>query len=127
MLSSKLKEYRKLCGLTQKQVADALGIDRSTYTYYETGKTTPDVLTLKRLCDLFAVPVSAFLYSDAQEEPLTLHDNGSSYTGSDPTVTMGALTKPEKQLLLLFRQLGEVGKEDLIKKAQTAVEKSIDG
>ena len=42
MLSRTLKKLRKNCGYTQKEVAKELGVDRSTYAYYETGKTTPD-------------------------------------------------------------------------------------
>ena len=45
MISYWLKYYRHECGLTQQQVADRLKIERSTYTYYETGKTKPDINT----------------------------------------------------------------------------------
>ena len=44
MISYWLKFYRHECGLTQQQVADRLKIERSTYTYYETGKTKPDII-----------------------------------------------------------------------------------
>ena len=39
MLNERLRSLRLSMGLTQMQVAEALNIDRSTYTYYETGKT----------------------------------------------------------------------------------------
>ena len=50
MISYWLKYYRHECGLTQQQVADRLKIERSTYTYYETGKTKPDISRLQTFC-----------------------------------------------------------------------------
>ena len=46
IISYWLKYYRSECKLTQQDVADLLGLERSSYTYYETGKTTPDIETL---------------------------------------------------------------------------------
>lgn len=48
-LGNLLKIYRKNSLLTQQQVADALNINRTTYTYYETGKTEPSIDTLHKL------------------------------------------------------------------------------
>ena len=41
-ISEKIKKFRKKINYTQKQVADYLGVDRSTYSYYELGKIIPD-------------------------------------------------------------------------------------
>ncbi len=53
MRDNNLKKMRKECALTQQQVADALGLERSTYTYYETGKTDPSIATLQKIMLLF--------------------------------------------------------------------------
>ena len=37
----------------QQNIADILNLNRSTYTYYETGKTTPDVRTLNKIAHIF--------------------------------------------------------------------------
>ena len=55
VISYWLKYYRTKCGLTQQDVADLLGLERSSYTYYETGKITPDVETLVRLSKIYNV------------------------------------------------------------------------
>ena len=52
-----LKELRKAAGLTQKQVADILGVERSTYVKYERGASDPPTATLVTLADLFGVPL----------------------------------------------------------------------
>ena len=53
MRKNNLKKLRKECALTQQQVSEALGLERSTYTYYETGKTDPSIATLQKIMILF--------------------------------------------------------------------------
>lgn len=60
-LGNKLKKIRILRDLKQNEVAAALGIDRSTYTYYETGNITPPVFTLLKLARIFGVEISEIL------------------------------------------------------------------
>jgi len=48
-LEKMLRNVRITCGLSQREVAEMLHINRSTYTYYETGKTSPDIDTLRKL------------------------------------------------------------------------------
>lgn len=50
-----LKELRKKRGLTQQEVADALGIDRALYARYENGSRTPPLENLSNLADFFSV------------------------------------------------------------------------
>lgn len=52
---------RTKAGLTQQKVADALDIDRSTYTYYESGKTEPSLSNLKKIADLYKVDFNTLL------------------------------------------------------------------
>ena len=57
-LGQKLKFIRERLDLTQKEVADKLCVERSTYTYYETGKTEPTALTLARLAEIFDIDLA---------------------------------------------------------------------
>lgn len=54
-LGATLRQLRRMNGLTQNTVAKALGIDRSTYAYYELGKTRPDYETLIKISNLYDV------------------------------------------------------------------------
>ena len=47
-----LKKARLASGLTQQQIADAMGITNSTYCGYETGKRQPDVAKIKQLANI---------------------------------------------------------------------------
>ncbi len=53
--SANLKALRSEHKVTQSQIALVLGIDRSTYAYYETGKCEPTLTTLIRIADYFQV------------------------------------------------------------------------
>ncbi len=56
-----LLTLRKNKGLTQKDIADSLGISRQAYANYETGNREPDLNTLKQLSDIFDVSVDYLL------------------------------------------------------------------
>lgn len=49
----RLKEIRKRLGLTQSQVAESLGIDRTRYAKWESGKARPGYESIIQLCALF--------------------------------------------------------------------------
>lgn len=48
-IGKKLKNYRENRGLTQQQFASAVGIDRVTVSFIETGRVTPRGLTLAQI------------------------------------------------------------------------------
>ena len=52
-----LKAARVNAGLTQKQVAKALGKNDMTIASWEKGRTVPDVVTLYELCELYKMPM----------------------------------------------------------------------
>ena len=47
MFAENLKKYRKLSGFRQDDIAKIIGLDRSAYAYYESGKTEPSIDNLK--------------------------------------------------------------------------------
>ena len=53
--SERLKELRRVCGITQKVVADHLGLTVKAYCFYELGQREPSLGTLIKLCDFFDV------------------------------------------------------------------------
>lgn len=59
-IGEKLKLLRKEKGLTQVEVGEAVGQERSTVACWETGKRTPDVATLEKLARLYKVTLDHF-------------------------------------------------------------------
>ncbi|MFI3206551.1 MAG: helix-turn-helix transcriptional regulator [Clostridia bacterium] len=62
----KLRLYRNL---TQQKVADYLHITRSAYSYYESGKTEPNLKTLLRLSKLYGVSTDLLLTGKRRKKP----------------------------------------------------------
>lgn len=56
-LNQKLRTARQYKGLTQKQVAEVIRVDKTTYAHYESGRRTPDAKTWVTLCELLEIPV----------------------------------------------------------------------
>ena len=100
-----LKYYREKCGLTQQQVADALNINRSTYTYYEKGKTEPSINTLQKIMLLFNIdfdklyPQDIIKVSEPQAECIA--------ESKILDVSVPQLNSVEKDMLLKIRLLNE--------------------
>ncbi|WP_131778376.1 helix-turn-helix domain-containing protein [Legionella bozemanae] len=69
-LPKRLKEARIAAGISQKQLGIAAGMDEFSASprinQYETGKHTPDFLTLKRIADVLKLSPSYF-YSNEDD------------------------------------------------------------
>jgi transcriptional regulator with XRE-family HTH domain len=99
-----LKKLRKENGLTQQQVADFLHLDRSTYAYYESGRTKINIDILIRLSNFFQISLGTLV---GEELPAAVL--------ADPTVSVDAaliaesvsnfsqLSREEQYLVILFR------------------------
>lgn len=114
-IAQKLRSIRKACGFTQQQIAAVLNVDRSTYTYYETGKTTPDIHTVKILAELFNVSVDTLLSDEISAGALgdseaVPHSQGNT----DLPETANRLTRAERELLLYYRALPPQERADAV-------------
>jgi len=120
MLKNKLKEYRLLCSYSQQQVADVLNIHRSTYSYYELGKTEPSIENIRVLAGIFGVSLNDLL---EVELPASLqpgmsdpgYDGEFEYLNEDRVNRVGDLTRDEKKLIMRFRLLTEKQRKDMLK------------
>lgn len=90
----RLKIFRKERGLTQTQVADAVGLGRQAYAYYEKGEREPSTETLCKLADFFGVSVDELLGRTPQ-----LFDD-ARVQKSDEQALFDELTAEEKQMVV---------------------------
>jgi len=76
----KLKEYRKIKGVGQLEVAKYLGVSRQAYSTYETGTREPSLEILSKLADYFGVTIDDILgRAEDEEQP-----QQTSLTNFDP-------------------------------------------
>ena len=59
----RIKEIRKLKGLTQKDIATKIGVKTTTFSRYERGTLFPNSNLLKQIADILGVNVN-MLYDD---------------------------------------------------------------
>lgn len=126
MISYWLKYYRHECGLTQQQVADRLKIERSTYTYYETGKTKPDINTLIKIAKVFNINYTALLEGVEDELEAAVADIHSGAAEEDEGLKYRthATTKYEVELLFVVRNLTPKQRKEVMNLAKNLVNES---
>lgn len=111
-MAKTLRKLRLKAGYTQQNIADALNINRSTYTYYETGKTTPDLHTLSMLAKMYGVSAVVFL-----EDEMSLEDVGKKRPKKrvyDNPDMIGELSSKEKSLIALIRTSNKYNIDNII-------------
>lgn len=112
MLTDNLRMLRKSFNLTQQEVADILGIDRSTYTFYEVGKTKPTIDNLKKLCDVYNVSLGFLCGFEKNCPEMKLSNNEGRY--SNNLEGLGEISKSEKFILMAFRSLSSERKKEFL-------------
>lgn len=71
-----LKDLRAKKGVLQKDVANFLQIDRTTYVKYENGDSEPNLQMIKKIADYFNVSVDYLL----EREQFVLHKKNDTIT-----------------------------------------------
>ena len=80
-----LKITRERRQITQTQMADAIGVAKSTYSLYESGKREPNVQTIKKISDILNVSADELLglTQEPQLSTFAAHFDGNKYTDSE--------------------------------------------
>ena len=118
-----LRKLRKGNGLTQQQVADFLHLDRSTYAYYESGRTKINIDILIRLARFFQVSLAS-LVGEEEERVEQLNDAGGAETFlvNDSVARFSQLSREEQYLVILFRSGTESQQQSVLEQAQLLTE-----
>lgn len=114
-INERLRELRIKSGYTQNQIAKILNIDRSTYSYYEIGKTMPDISVLLTLAKIFNISINELLADETS--PHSVADEGIKMDyvrGKKNSSHIYELSSREKELVGIFRACSEEQKEQLL-------------
>ena len=65
--SNKLAQLRQNAHLSQKQLAQKLGVSQASINYWENGQRTPSVKAAQKISDYFKMPISE-IFSPYKEE-----------------------------------------------------------
>ena len=100
---NRLKELRTEHNRTQKEMAEMLGIDRTTYSKYESGASEPNIEMLSKLADFFSVSLDYLVGNSEIKTALVLQDTSAE---DGPNV---------KRLKKLFTELTEEQQAELLR------------
>lgn len=67
----RLKEARLKNNMTQEQIAERIGVAKSTFTGYEKGNSEPNMLTVSKIMNVLRVDAN-FLWQDEMDFPITV-------------------------------------------------------
>lgn len=73
-LGSRQKYHRKKNQLTQKVVAELIGVSSSAISQYEKGSIEPDLAILRKLATIYKVSADTLLDIDLPDAPLNRND-----------------------------------------------------
>ena len=80
---NKLINLRKSRGMSQEQLAEALGISRQAISRWESGDSTPDMTNLLGLCQYFNVSADYFIFDEIEnEERISNEKNTNNKSGN---------------------------------------------
>ena len=66
-VNNKLLEWREFYGYKQKQVAEAIGVNRTTYANYECGRRSADIDGLVRLARFYGISLNELVGCNTSE------------------------------------------------------------
>jgi len=78
----RLKDLRTEQNLLQKDVAEMLGVDRSTYSKYESGASEPNFEILLKIARIFNVSIDYLLGNTDQREEKPTPEDGDGLSGN---------------------------------------------
>jgi transcriptional regulator with XRE-family HTH domain len=114
-INERLRELRIKSGYTQSQIAKILNIDRSTYSYYEIGKTMPDVSILMTLAKIFNISLEELLSDENGTHAVA--DGGARrdyVSGKKNSSRIYELSGRERELVGAFRACSEAQRERIL-------------
>jgi transcriptional regulator with XRE-family HTH domain len=103
-IGKKIKTLRLSKPLTQNELANILGVSKSTMSNYERNISTPDPDILLKLATYFDVTVD-YLFNEKQDKSKDLIKEGSAYHSDK------SLTRDEWNTLSYYRRLSDEQKD----------------
>lgn len=116
LYSQRLKIVRLENKLTQDQVAKVLGVTRSAYCGYETGRRTPTLDAIVALSNFYQLPLEVFMGETQMNE---VHDE-SFYEANTDVRYLSQLSKEEADIIVNYRIATEEGKAEIAEASRTA-------
>lgn len=67
IFATNLRQFRVMAGITQKELADMIGIDKTAISLWETQKSNPSLFNIENAAIALGVPITRLLDKDIAE------------------------------------------------------------
>lgn len=104
-IGEKIKTLRHAKGMTQQQIADAIGMNRATLCGYETGRRTPRLPDLQQIAEFFGVGLDYFGVATT-DDVFDILARAKDVFASD-VISKEEKEKLYKELMRLYLQLSD--------------------
>ncbi|MCI9379165.1 MAG: helix-turn-helix transcriptional regulator [Eubacterium sp.] len=129
LLAAKLAELRQSRGISQKELADYLGITREAYSHYERSTREPNLEAIMKLVNYYGIQVSDLINESTIPITYKSENNSATISGAFNSTGMAVsyssfITSNITHLLKLFTgknstvDLTDITKEDISVLAQ---------
>lgn len=102
---SNLKAARIAVGISQIEMANKLGVAKSTYSMYESGNREPNIQTIRKIADILGVSVEYLMTGEENER--------QTYYLNEETSKVAQDIFENKDLRMLFDAARDAAPEDL--------------
>ncbi|MBR3554213.1 MAG: helix-turn-helix transcriptional regulator [Clostridia bacterium] len=113
-----LRDCRRNKNMTQQQVSDLLGVDRTTYTLYENGKVQPTVEKMKQIAKIFDISLSDLL-DPLEDDPTVLPYIPPVQMLASPSRDQADSLLDDSTFLFRFRLLTDAAKREVLAYMET--------
>lgn len=115
-LSVKLKELRNAFCMTQDEVAEVLGMSRTSFSKYENGATFPPLNVMRKLSKIYNVPIEYLIHDN--DTFLVLNDSKTSEEPDPDNLAafFSQLTPEERIVIMKLRLMDKEQKSGFINK-----------
>ena len=98
-----LKACRKKANMTQAQFAKTIGIKRSAYAYYESGRTRPKIETLRTIAKVYGIDVNELISNKNSDLLHQDQEQKINFDIKDFNDTFYDLSENEKAIIMKLR------------------------
>jgi len=119
IIASNIKYFRKIIGVKQKEIAPRADMDKTQWSHYESGKSTPNAENLTKIADALNVSTDSLLKSEnkSKENPQALDEIANKIEIESQNLPINK-TKIIKDTLEIIRS----GNEEMIKSFNITVQ-----
>lgn len=100
---NRIREIRKSKGISQQKLAEALHVNQTAISQWETGKTSPNIDTAGELANIFGVSMEYLLGNESAEAK-----------NKKPAAESHELSESEWELIRLLEQVPEERKAQVL-------------